>query len=97
MDLKFTLEGRGQPYVLDGWSGKITPIVNYSSSGDRVTVRIRLSRDNGVLMALSEQPNRFGIAAPEVHVTKTTADDAGTNQGAVMIHASAVRGPTIRR
>jgi hypothetical protein len=75
VDLKFSLEGRGQPYMLDAWSGKITPIVKYSSSGDRVTVRIRLSRDNGALIALSEQPNRFGIAPPEVHVTETTADD----------------------
>ena len=89
VDREFSLEGRGQPYVLDSWSGKITPIVNYSSSGDRVTLRIRLSRDNGVLIALSEQPNRFGIAHPEVHVTKTSADDAGMNQGAVVIRASA--------
>jgi hypothetical protein len=89
VDLKFSLEGRGQPYILDAWSGKITPIVNYSSSGDRVTLRIRLSRDNGVLIALSEQPDRFGIAPPEVHVTETSADDVGINEGAVVIRASA--------
>ncbi len=89
VDLNFSLEGRGQPYILDGWSGKISPVVNYSSSGDHVSLRIRLSRDNGVLIALSEQPNRFGIATPAVHVTKTTADDAGIHQGAVAIRASA--------
>jgi hypothetical protein len=89
VDREFSLEGRGQPYVLDAWSGKITPIVNYSSSGDRVTLRIKLSRDNGVLIALSEQPDRFGIAPPQVHVTKTSADDAGMNQGAVVVRASA--------
>ena len=89
VDLKFSLEGRGQPYLLDAWSGKITPIVNYSSSGDRVMLRIRLARDNGVLIALSEQPNRFGVAPPELHVTVTKADDAQVNQGAVVIRASA--------
>ncbi len=89
VDLMFSLEGRGQPYVLDAWSGKITPIVNYSSTRDRVTLRIRLSRDNGVLIALSEQPDRFGIAAPGVHVTSTAADDACINQGVVSIRASA--------
>jgi hypothetical protein len=89
VDREFSLEGRGQPYILDAWSGKITPIVNYSSSGDRVSLRIRLARDNGVLIALSEQPDRFGIAPLEVHVTKTTADDAGLDQGAVVIRASA--------
>ena len=89
VDREFSLEGRGQPYVLDAWSGKITPIVNYSSGGGRVTLRIRLSRDNGVLIALSDQPNRFGIAPPQVHVAKTSAEDAGVNQGAVVIRASA--------
>ena len=32
VDREFSLEGRGQPYLLDAWSGKITPIVNYSST-----------------------------------------------------------------
>lgn len=89
VDREVSFEGRGQPYVLDAWSGKITPIVHYSSSGDRVTLRIRLARDNGMLIALSEQPNRFGIAPPAVHVTKTSADDAGLNQDAVVVRAAA--------
>ena len=89
VDLQFSLEGRGEPYVLDAWSGEITPIVDDSSSVDRVNIRIKLSRDNGVLVALSEQPNRFGIAAPAVHVTKTSADGASMNQGALVIHAAA--------
>ncbi len=88
VDLTFNLEGHGQPYILDAWSGQITPIVNYSSSGDRVALRIRLSRDNGVLIALSEQPGRFGSAPPEVHVTKTTADNALVDEGAVAVRAS---------
>ena len=88
VEREFSFEGRGQPYVLDAWSGKIAPIVNYTSSGDRVTLRIRLSRDNGVLLAVCEQANRFGIAPPAVHVTKTSAPDAGMNQGAVVVRSS---------
>jgi hypothetical protein len=89
VDREFTLEGRGQPYLLDAWSGRITPIVNYSVSGNGVTLRVRLARDNGMLIALSEQASRFGIAAPDVHVTKTSADDAVIEQGSVVIRASA--------
>jgi hypothetical protein len=89
VDLQFSLEGRGQPYILDAWSGTITPILDYSTNEDRVTIRIKLSRDNGVLIALSEQPNRFGIAPPPVHVTKTSADGASMNRGAMLIRASA--------
>jgi hypothetical protein len=88
VDRKFSLEGSGRPYLMDSWSGAITPIVNYTSAGGgRVTLRIRLSRDNGALVALSDDPHRFGIAAPAVHVTKTTADAAVTSQGAVVIRA----------
>ncbi len=89
VEREFSLEGRGTPYVLDAWSGKIAPIVNYTSSGDRVSLRIRLSRDNAALIAVSEQADRFGIGIPEVHVTKTTADGAGIGQGGVVIRAAA--------
>jgi hypothetical protein len=66
VEREFTLEGRGTPYLLDGWSGKITPVVTYSSSGDRIKLRVRMARDNAMLIAISDQPNRFGSvpAAP---------------------------------
>ena len=89
VEREFSLEGHGQPYLLDAWSGKITPIVNYSAAGDRVTLRVRLSRDNGMLIALSEQPNRFGTGTPAVHVTKTSADEALVRPGALLVRAAA--------
>ena len=89
VEREFHLEGRGQPYLLDAWSGKITPIATYSATGDRISLRIRLSRDNGLLIAVSEQPNRFGIVAPAVHVTKTTAAEAIAEQGRVVVRAPA--------
>jgi len=88
LDREVSLEGRGRPYLLDPWSGKIAPIVNYTSGRDRITLRIRLSRDNGVLIAISEAPNRFGVAAPAVYVTKTNADDAAMDRNAIVIRAS---------
>ena len=87
VDRDYSLEGTGRPYAMDAWSGKITPIVNYTSAGGRVTLRVRLSRDNGSLIALSDSPNRFGAAVPAVHVTRTTADDAVMNRDAVVIRA----------
>lgn len=89
VDREFSLEGSGQPYLMDAWSGKIAPIVNYSASAGRVTLRIRLARDNAVLIALSERPDRFGMALPQIHVTRTSAEDAGLSQGGVTIRASA--------
>ncbi|MCX6632252.1 MAG: hypothetical protein NTW28_31965 [Candidatus Solibacter sp.] len=88
LDREVGLEGRGRPYLLDAWSGKITPIVNYTVNGERITLRIRLSRDNGVLIAISEDPNRFGVPAPAVYVTKTSADGAAMDRNAIAIRAS---------
>ena len=87
VEREVSLEGRGRPYLLDAWSGKITPIVGYTSSGDRVSLRIRLSRDNGLLIAVAEDPKRFGVASPEVYVTKTNADDAVMEGDSVVIRA----------
>lgn len=62
VDREFTLEGSGQPYLMDGWSGKITPISDYKRLGNKITLKLHLSRDNGLLVAISDQPNRFGPA-----------------------------------
>lgn len=88
VEREVSLEGRGQPYLLDAWSGKITPLLHYQSKGDRVTFRLRLARDNGVLIALSETPNRFGVAAPALHVAQTTADEAVMDGNALVIRAA---------
>jgi len=88
VDREVSLEGRGRPYLLDAWSGRIIPIVQYTSSGGRVTLRIRLSPDNGVLIALTDNPNRFGVAVPAAYVIKTDAMDAVMNQDGVVIRAS---------
>jgi hypothetical protein len=88
VEREVSLEGRGSPYLLDAWSGKIAPLARYTVAGDRVTVRIRLSRDNGTLIAISEAPNRFGIAPPGVHVTKTSADEAVMAGNSIAIRAA---------
>ena len=88
LDRVVGFEGHGRPYLLDAWSGKITPIAQYTSTGDRVTFRIRLSRDNAMLLALSEDPARFGIAPPAVNVTETSADAVVLDGSSIAIQAS---------
>jgi hypothetical protein len=88
VEREVSLEGRGRPYLLDAWSGRITPIAQYTASGGRVGVRMRLSHDNGALIAVSEDPNRFGAAAPAVWVSTTSADDAVAERGGVAIRAA---------
>ncbi len=76
IDLLVTLEGAGSPYLLDAWSGKITPIAQYAADGARVTVRVRLGRDASAIVALTTNPGRFGVAPAKVHVASTTAETA---------------------
>ena len=83
-----TLEGSGQPYLLDAWTGKITPIVNYTSDGRSVTIRVKLARDQAMLVALSEDPKRFGVTPAAVHVTMTSAADVVvTGENSIAIRA----------
>jgi hypothetical protein len=48
------------PYTLDAFSGKITPISDFSRHGATVTVHVRLARDDSTVIALSQQQDRFG-------------------------------------
>ena len=73
LDIEITLEGRGSPYLLNAWSGKITPIANYTSNSGKVTLHVALGRDDAELIAISEVPGRFGIAPPKVPVSATGA------------------------
>ena len=89
IDRMVTLEGSGQPYLLDAWTGKITPIANYTSDGKSATVHVKLARDEAMLIALSDDPDRFGVRPPAVHVTRTNADEVVvTGQNQLAIRAS---------
>jgi hypothetical protein len=88
LNVEVSLEGQGSPYLLDAWSGKITPIARYSYADGRVTLHVRLSRDDAEIIALSDNPLRFGIAPPKVHVTSTSADGAIAGEDTVLIRAT---------
>jgi len=69
-----SLVGDGVPYLLDAFTGAITPITDYTRDGNRVTVTVNLAADASMIVALSSQPNRFGISALSTSVISTTAD-----------------------
>ena len=87
IEREVSLEGVGTPYMLDAWSGKITPVAQYAAADGRVTLKIRLSRDNATLIALSEAPSRFG-AAGSVHVTQSDAAEVISERGQLLVHAT---------
>lgn len=77
-----TLAGHGTPYLLDAWTGKITPIANYTSTADRVTLSPRIGPGNAVIVAVTPSDKVFKAKPKlDVHATGTTANAtrAGVN------------------
>ena len=71
---KITLEGAGQPFILNAWSGEIIPIAHYQRIGNRVTVDIRLDVDESMLIGISVNPTRLGLTSNSPYVQSTTAE-----------------------
>jgi hypothetical protein len=80
-----TLTGNGIPYLLNTWSGAITPIANYTSSGGRVTMSLRIAPGNAVDIAITPD-NSILKAQPKsaLHATATTANATGAGAGNVV-------------
>lgn len=85
IDLDVTLTGTGAPYLLDTVSGEITPISEYVVGTGTVTVNVALGRDESTIVALTDDPGRFGLAALPRHVVSTTADSAVVEDGRVVL------------
>jgi hypothetical protein len=70
-----TLTGTGTPYLLNTWTGAVTPIANYTESGGRVKLSLRIGPADVVDVAITPA-NMFKAAPPGggPHATGTTAN-----------------------
>jgi len=74
LSTKITLEGAGQPFIFNAWSGEILPIAQYERKGNRVTVNVRLDVDESMLIGISSNPAQLGLAGNSLFVQSTTAE-----------------------
>ena len=81
-----TLAGSGTPYLLDTWSGKITPIRNYSTSTAGTTVPVRIAAYDKVIIALAKPSAGLG-AAPTLHATGGQAEVVARADSGVTVRA----------
>ena len=88
VDTTVTLEGSGTPYTLDTFSGKITPIAQYTRTPNTVSVRVNLGRDATTVIALTGSPQSLGLAAAERSVASTTADSAVRSGSQLLIRSA---------
>lgn len=75
-----TLTGSGMPYLLDTWTGQITPIAEYTSGEGTVTVPVDIAPHDKVIIALAE-PGAALVPAPSVHALSSTGDVRAADQG----------------
>ncbi|WP_397558069.1 glycosyl hydrolase [Microbacterium alkaliflavum] len=89
VDTTVTLQGKGAPFLLDTFSGQITPIAQYSTDGDSVTVHVSLARDASTVIALLDQPKKIGVDnLPNRGVAATTADSAAFIGNSLVVRAN---------
>jgi hypothetical protein len=84
---EISLEGRGEPYLLDAWAGTITPIAKYHMHANRTIVELNLVRDDATVIALSEHGHLLGVPEHRIHVLDTTADGASQQGDALYVRA----------
>ena len=81
-----TLTGSGRPFLLDTWTGKITPIAEYVDNGTSLTVPVRIAPYDKVVIAISTSGAISGkggdpIQAPALHAVHSDGDVSATGAG----------------
>lgn len=70
-NLAVTLTGEGSPFLLDPWTGDITPIVNYTVQNGKVTIPVEIASTDNMLIGLSAS-GIFGEAATDYATSAST-------------------------
>jgi hypothetical protein len=70
-----TLQGDGQPYRYDAWSGAVTPIAEYTRTPAGVQVEVDLATGTGELIALTRGNADTPAQHCALNVTRTTSDE----------------------
>ncbi|PWM99489.1 MAG: hypothetical protein DBX37_04350, partial [Massilioclostridium sp.] len=92
--LDVTLKGEGKPYLLDAWTGEITPIAEYQQNDGSVTLHLDFDKDEAKLIALLTDQEAIdnGLTPQLVYATDVTGDAVVSYQDHGMILKSTQEG-----
>ncbi|MBC5787905.1 glycosyl hydrolase [Clostridium facile] len=92
--LDVTLKGEGKPYLLDAWTGEITPIAEYQQNDGSVTLHLDFDKDEAKLIALltDQEAIENGLTPQSVYATDVTGDAAVNYQDNGMVLKSTQEG-----
>lgn len=80
LDDTVSLKGESIPYILDTWSGEITPIAQYKVEGDRISTRVKLAPNSTTIIVLGNNIWEKKDIKTNIHVLETEADSAVYNR-----------------
>ncbi|MEX2803804.1 glycosyl hydrolase [Streptococcus sp. H31] len=66
LQTKVTLQGQGRPYLLNAWTGQITPIAEYSKKESSVTVSVDIAANDSIIIALLKDETANPISSKNV-------------------------------
>lgn len=87
--LDVTLAGRGVPFAMDSWSGRVDRLSRFARTEGGVRVPVTLAGNDQTVIAVSRE-DLDGRKA-EVQATDTTADDAVYRDGTLLARATSAR------
>ncbi len=80
-----TLEGSGDPYRYDPWTGEVERVARFTRTSRGVRVRVSAAAGDGVLLAVTRgNADTAGLKAPVATVVSTTADRANVDHDGVL-------------
>ncbi|KAL0071084.1 hypothetical protein AAF712_001642 [Marasmius tenuissimus] len=86
INFTLTLEATGTPFVLDAWSGDITPVAiwNATDEGHITIPGVQLAANQTILFAVTSEDSFEGVSAPSVHISSADSDvfALGSSSGA---------------
>jgi hypothetical protein len=89
LTVKVTLEGTGQPFLLNAWSGEIKPIAHYTTDEKHVSVEINLAVDESMLIGIAKNTAQLGFEPFPVFVKETDAEGVSqSSDGVISIHST---------
>lgn len=85
-----SLSGEGIPYLLNAWTGEVTPILNYTTAGDRFNLWFDLKSNQSTIVAIAPDGFFSAVTVPSVHVTETEVEylDFSTDRNALIARSA---------
>lgn len=73
VDFEVSFVGEGVPYLLDAWTGEITPIAAYKAENGRITVNVKLDSNESKLIAFASP--EWGGATQTSHAVSSAGGE----------------------